>query len=281
MVFECGGLHSKSSTTAESPSSSAILPVAVTRRLARALLHPSRMRWHRELELALLIAVLALAACGGVKENAGADGSTGSGADAGDEPGSDAAPGDDQPAPDAAPPGACRDGVTPLLANGGFEQAEPPPVGALGWVEDPSPATYPEDQIPVEVPEGRRAALIGSAVQSEVRLTQTFQVPETAESLTVSGLTCVQTEETGQTEIDTARLLLLDDSAAVLEELASGSNLDADGCPSGWTRETIEGIEAHAGEALQLQFLGTFSDGQQTSFYFDDVSLDALGPCPE
>jgi hypothetical protein len=255
----------------------------VARWLARPLLHLSRMRWQHELALALPIAVLALAACGGVKENAGADGSTGSEVDAGGEPGSDGLPddGDDQPLPDAAPPGACRDGVTPLLANGGFEQAEPPPVGALGWVEDPSPATYPEDQIPVEVPEGRRAALIGSAVQSEVRLTQTFQVPETAESLTVSGLTCVQTEETGQTEIDTARLLLLDDSAAVLEELASGSNLDADGCPSGWTRETIEGIEAHAGEALQLQFLGTFSDGQQTSFYFDDVSLDALGPCPE
>ena len=259
------------------------MPVAVSRPLARALLHVWRMRWHHELELALSIAVLTLAACGGVKENAGADGSPGSGSDAGVEPGSDAAPGDDddQPLPDAAPPGACRDGVTPLLTNGGFEQAEPPPVGALGWTEDPSPATYPQDQIPVDVPEGRRAALIGSAVQSEVRLTQAFQVPEAAESLSLTGLTCVETEETEQTELDTARILLLDEGATVLEELASGSNLDADGCPSGWTRETIEGIEAHAGEALQLQFLGTFSDGQQTSFYFDDVSLEALGPCPE
>ncbi len=281
MVFECSRLDSKSSTTGESPSSIGILPVAVARRLARALLHLSRMRWHHELELALPIAVLALTACGGVKENAGADGLPGSAVDAGDEPGSDAAPGDDQPAPDAAPPGACQDGVTPLLANGGFEQAEPPPVGALGWTEDPSPATYPEDQIPVEVPEGRRVALIGSAVQSEVRLTQAFQVPEATESLSLTGLTCVETEETEQTELDTAQILLLDDGATVLEELASGSNLDADGCPSGWTRETIEGIEAHAGEALKLQFLGTFSDGQQTSFYFDDVSLEALGPCPE
>lgn len=218
--------------------------------------------------------MLALAACGGVKENAGADGSPGPTVDAGD--------GDEpEPVPDAAPPGACQDGVTPLLANGGFEEAEPPPVGALGWVEDPSPATYPEDQIPVEVPEGRRAALIGSALETAVRLTQTFQVPATAESLSLTGLTCVETEETEQTELDTAQLLLLDDSGTVLEDLASGSNLDADGCPPGWTAEAIEGIEAHAGEALQLQFLGTFSDGQQTSFYFDDVSLVALGPCPE
>jgi len=242
------------------------------------------MRW-RKFELALLIAVLALTACGAVKETAGSDGSPGSEVDAGDEPGSDAGPGDDddqpEPVPDAAPPGACQDGVTPLLANGGFEEAEPPPVGALGWVEDPSPATYPQDQIPVEVPEGRRAALIGSAEQTEVRLTQAFQVPETAESLSLSGLTCVETEETEQTELDTAQLLLLDDSGTVLDELASGSNLDADGCPPGWTPEALEGIEAHAGEALQLQFLGTFSDGKQTSFYFDDVTLEALGPCPE
>jgi hypothetical protein len=242
------------------------------------------MRWRHELELALLIAVLTLSACGAVKENAGADGSPGSEADAGDELGSDAAPGDDdQPesVPDATPPGACKDGVTPLLANGGFEEAEPPPVGALGWVEDPSPATYPQDQIPVEVPEGRRAALIGSAEATEVRLTQEFQVPETAESLSLSGLTCVETEETEQTELDIAELLLLDDSGTVLEVLASGSNLDADGCPPGWTPEALEGIEAHAGEALQLQFLGTFNDGNPTSFYFDDVSLEALGPCPE
>ncbi len=241
------------------------------------------MRWHHEIELALLMTVLALTACGGVKDSAG--GSPGSEVDAGGEPGSDAAPDDDDdqpdPVPDAAPPAACQDGVTPLLANGGFEEAEPPPVGALGWVEDPSPATYPEDQIPVEVPEGRRAALIGSALQTEVRLTQAFQVPETAESLSLGGLTCVETEETEQTELDTAQLLLLDESGTVLEELATGSNLDADGCPPGWTPEALQGIEAHAGEALQLQFLGTFNDGQQTSFYFDDVSLDALGPCPE
>ena len=166
-------------------------------------------------------------------------------------------------------------------SNGGFEGAEPPPVGALGWVEDPSPATYPDDQIPVDVPEGRRAALIGSAAEGQVRLTQPFQVTETAESLSLGGLTCVETEETEQTELDTAQVLLLDDSGTVLEELATGSNLDADGCPSGWTREAIEGIEAHAGEALQLQFLGTFNDSKQTSFYFDDVSLDAIGPCPE
>lgn len=243
------------------------------------------MRWRHELELAFLTAILALAACGAVKENAGADGSPGPQADAGDEPGSDDAPGDDgdqpEPVPDAAPPAACQDGVTPLLANGGFEEAEPPPVGALGWVEDPSPATYPEDQIPVEVPEGRRVALIGSAAQGEVRLTQAFQVPAAAGSLRLGGLTCVETEETAQTELDTAQILLLDESGSVLEDLASGSNLDADGCPSGWTPEAIEDIDAHAGEALQLQFLGTFNDSNQTSFYFDDVSLEALGPCPE
>ena len=234
------------------------------------------MRWSHGLELASL--VLALSACGTVQKNAGADGAPGSEVDAG-EPGSDAAP--DESFPDAAPPGACQDGVTPLLANGGFEEAQPPPVGALGWSEDPSPATYPQDQIPVEVPEGRRAALIGSATAAEVRLTQAFRVPDTAESLSLGGLTCVETEETEQTELDTAQLLLLDDGGTVLEVLASGSNLDADSCPPGWTREVLEGIEAHAGEALQLQFLGAFDDGNQTSFYFDDVSLDALGPCPE
>jgi len=130
LVFECAGLDAecacqdaKSRAAPHHASSRAILPVGAARRLARALLALSRMRWRHELEPALLMGVLALAACGGVKESAGADGSPGSESDAGDEPGDDDA--QPEPVPDAAPPGACQDAVTPLLANGGFEEAEP------------------------------------------------------------------------------------------------------------------------------------------------------------
>jgi hypothetical protein len=241
------------------------------------------MRWRHGLDLGLLILLLGLTACGGVKEDPEDDGSLGSETDAGDEPepGSDAASDEDgAPVPDAASPGECEDDVTPLLANGSFEDAELP-NGAIGWVEDPPPATYPDDQIPVDVPDGLRAALIGSSAAAEVRLTQEVQVPEATESLRLSGLACIETDETEQTEFDTAEVVLLDEGGTVVEQLGFASNLDAEGCPPGWMAVRVDDIAAHAGETLQFQFHGTFDQGNQTSFYFDAVSLEALGPCPE
>lgn len=233
----------------------------------------------------LVALALALIACGGVNEGSDEDGSPGSETDAGSQPGSDGSPdgGSEGPAPvpDAAPATGCRDGVTPLLTNAGFEEAKGPPVGAIGWVEDPSPATYPQGQIPVEVPEGRRAALIGNAAPIEVRLTQPVLVPDATESLRLRYLQCIVTDEQEQTVLDTLQVLLLDEDGDTLEQPQFYTNLDAGDCPDGWTELVVGGIGAHAGEALQFQFLGTFSDGVQTSFYFDAVALDALGPCPE
>jgi hypothetical protein len=243
------------------------------------------MRWRHQLDLALIgVLGLGLTACGGVKENPGVDGSTGSETDAGEEPdpGSDSSPDDDDAGTvsDAAPPGECEDGVTPLLANASFEEAELP-NGALGWVEDPPPATYPDDQIPVEVPDGNRAALIGSAAEAEVRLTQEVQVPDATESLRLSGVACIETDETEEEEFDTVEVVLLDESGNVVEQLGFANNLAEEGCPPGWMPVRVDDIPAHAGETLQFQFHGSFDQGNQTSFYFDAVALDALGPCPE
>lgn len=255
---------------------------------------PTRYRTAEFAALASL-AALALTACGEIStrsdgDDDGSPGSEpGSEIDGGDLPGSEGSPdaspdggGGPLPVADADPPASCQDDVTPLLTNAGFEEAKDPPVGAIGWVEDPSPATFPQGQIPVPVPEGSRAAVIGNAAPIEVRLTQPVSVPDATESLRLTFLSCGETEETEQTELDTVQVVLLDEGGDnILELLPSRSNLDASGCPPGWTEFLIDGIPASAGEELQFQLLGTFSDGNQTSFYFDDVALDALGPCPD
>lgn len=252
---------------------------------------PSDRYWTRESAVLACLAALALGACGGVSANSdddGDDGSPGAESDAGPGPGTDtdgSPDGGSEPTPDAEPPPSqCEDGVTPLLTNAGFEEAKAPPVGAIGWIEDPSPATYPDDQIPVNVPEGNRAALLGSELPMDVRLTQqSIVIPEATESLRLSYTKCIETDEEPGMVFDTLEVLLLDEAGDVVETFTDYDNLDARVCPTAadWDEETFDLGSAHAGEELQFQFHGVFDNGTQTSFYFDAVALDALGPCPE
>jgi hypothetical protein len=231
------------------------------------------------------LAIAALSACGGVSVS-DQDGSPGTGADA-SPPGRDSGgspDGDVEPDPDAQQPGHCEGGVTQLLQNPSFEVASQP-NGAESWIEDPVPETYPDDedppQIPVDTPEGRRTALLGSPATAEKRLTQPVTVPPGTESLRLSFVKCFITERVMQGEFDRLHVLLLDDSGDPLEELATYSNQDAgSSCGLTWTAEQLE-AESYAGENVQLQFFAEFDDFRQTSFYVDGLALDASGPCPE
>jgi hypothetical protein len=230
------------------------------------------------------LAIAALGGCGGVSVS-DQDGSDGSGADA--SPGRDSGGGspDADARPDAQQPGECEGGVTQLLLNPSFEVASQP-NGAESWIEDPVPETYPDDdnppQIPVDTPEGRRTALLGSAKTGEKRLTQPVTVPDGTESLKLSFVKCFVTERVMQEAFDRLHVDLLDESGALVEELATYSNLDAGAsCGLTWSSEELQAESPHTGENLQLQFFAEFDDFRQTSFYVDGLALDATGPCPE
>ncbi|HKE18054.1 MAG TPA: hypothetical protein VKB80_24425, partial [Kofleriaceae bacterium] len=230
------------------------------------------------------LAIAALGGCGGVSVS-DQDGSSGSRSDA--SPGRDSGGGspDSGGQPDAQQPGQCEGGVTQLLLNPSFEVASQP-NGAESWIEDPVPETYPDDdnppQIPVDTPEGRRTALLGSPKTAEKRLTQPVTVPDGTESLELSFVKCFVTERVMQEEFDRLHVLLLDQGGDVVEELATYTNLDAGtSCGLTWSSERLQAQSPHAGESLQLQFFAEFDDFRQTSFYVDGLALDASGPCPE
>lgn len=233
---------------------------------------------------ALAVAAAALAACGQVDVPADPDGTPpGSDIDARPPgPDIDARVVDAAPLPDAPPP-ECREGVTQLLFNGGFEEADQ--GGAFGWVEDAAPGdhlTYPEDQLGgFDVMEGNRAAWMGRAIPSDQRLSQRVTIPDTTTALDVEMLRCFVTLETTKTEeFDVLTIALLDTNGTELEQLARFTNLEIQDTCS-WTEIKLDAAAPHAGEELELEFHVVTDQGSQTSFFLDAVSLNATGPCPD
>jgi hypothetical protein len=220
----------------------------------------------------LCAAVLSLAACGGVEVQPGADGAIEP-----DPP--DASVG----GPDARP-ATCENGVTQLLYNPSFEEAENPD-GAIGWSEQSMEGehlTFPEDQLGgFAVYEGNRAAWLGRAFADDQRLSQTVAVPATTTSLSLSFYRCFTTEEDQEAVYDTLDVSLLDAGGAALgPPLVSYDNLDADDKCS-WELVELDIAAIHAGEEIALQLRADTDGDILTSFFFDAVALTALGPCPD
>lgn len=227
---------------------------------------------------ALLAAVLSTIACGGVEVQPGADGAVGSDPDGAVEPG----------LPDAsidadARPVTCEDGVTQLLYNPSFEEAENPD-GAIGWSEVSDAGehlTFPEDQLGgFAVFDGDRAAWLGRAFEDDQRLSQVVAVPAATTSLTLSFYRCFTTDEDEEDVYDTLDVALLDAGGASLgPPLVSYDNLDA-GATCSWELVELDAGASLAGQEIAVQ-LRANSDGDiQTSFFIDMVELTALGPCP-
>jgi hypothetical protein len=224
-----------------------------------------------------MAAVLALAACGEVSVSP-ADGAPTDDIDAAQ---SDIDGSPDRP--DAQPPGMCVDGVTELLRNAGFEVATQ--EGATGWSEVAVPAehlTFPEDQLGgFTVHEGNRAAWMGRATASDQRLSQVVTVPAGNESLTLSFYKCLVTDEDPGEIFDRMTVSLLDREGDPLEPpLIELTNQQA-GASCSWNLETLEAKDSHANEEVELEFHVVTDNGTATSFFVDDVSLEARGPCPD
>ncbi len=227
------------------------------------------------------LAIAALAACGGVSvpSDDEDDGTTDDGgSDADGAPSPDGSP-DAGDVPDAPPPEACESGTVQLLSNPSFEEAELP-NGAIDWIEDTPPITYPIPQIPF-AHDGNRAAWFGDVQRPEQRLIQPVTIPEGATSLSLEYYTCFVTQEDPGKVFDHVTVSLLDSSGNTLEVLAEYTNKDAapeeTGC-SGFRREQLLAENPHAGQEVRLELFGLNDEAALTSFYFDTLALNATCP---
>ena len=244
---------------------------------------PSIHDWTGHSALLAGLAIATLAACGGVSvpsddEGDGtADGSDGSGSDADGAPSPDGSP-DAGDVPDARPPEACSGGTVQLLANPSFEDAMLP-NGAIDWIEDTPPITYPVPQIPA-AHDGNRAAWFGDTSRLEQRLMQPVIVPDGATSLSLEYFYCFVTQEDEGEVFDTMKVSLLDSSGNPLEVLKEYTNNEAEPEESGcnFRRETLLADNPHAGQEVRLEFFGLNDGAGLTSFYFDTLALDATCP---
>lgn len=222
------------------------------------------------------LALAALAGCGGVSE---------SGPPRDGSPGTDARPGQEtdgstRPPVDAQPPGQCEEGVTQLLANPGFDEANPE-ENAVAWDEVGGFITYPESQLGgFEVHSPTRAAWIGKVGEPDQKLSQTVTVPPMTTSLALSFYFCFATDRSDEMMFDKVTISLLDAGGAPIEVLDTYTNQEA-GSSCSWAPRTRTVDDPHAGEELTLEFHGQSDESTLTSFFFDTLSLDATGPCPE
>lgn len=233
--------------------------------------------------------VAGLVACGNVSVPPAVDG-----APTGDDGGDDDEGGDDDgaddgsgsradagPIPDASPP-TCEDGVTQLLVNPGFEDATQ--EGAIGWSEvslEDEHLTFPEDQLPISLQDGNRAAWLGRPFADDQRLAQRVTVPAGTTALTLSYDFCFITEEQNDDVYDTVTISLLDSGGGQIgPPLLEVSNLDVEGSCF-WDDTTINLDDPHAGEEITLELRAITDGGTLTSFYFDAMALAATAPCPD
>lgn len=235
-------------------------------------------------------ALAGLIACGNVSVPPVVDG-----APAGDDGGDDEGGADDEgaddegsrsdaaPFPDASPP-TCENGITQLLVNPSFEDATQ--AGAIGWSEvslADEHLTFPEDQLPISIQDGNRAAWLGRAFADDQRLSQRVTVPADTTSLTLSYAFCFVTDEDPDAVYDTITVSLLDGAGGQIDPpLLQVSNLDIGaGGACLWDDASIDIQDPHAGEEITVELRAITDNGTLTSFYFDAMSLEATGPCPD
>jgi hypothetical protein len=201
----------------------------------------------------------------------------------------DAAPHIDAPQPidaapmvDAAPPhDACVPLTTELLVNPAFDLS---PVGT-GWTEqnidDADPTITGDDGI-VEQSAPYKAWMGGLTGQDEGKISVTDQVyqdvmvPTGTTSLVLTGYYAVGTAETGSTVYDTANVDLLQTNGSPIEAILAESNATP---TATWTPFSHTFTTNVAGQTVRLRFTSSNDITNETSFYFDTLSLQATH-CP-
>jgi hypothetical protein len=169
----------------------------------------------------------------------------------------------------------CTPQMIELLQNNAFDGA---PEG-VNWTATPINATYPivtsDDGIPEQSPAEK--AWMGGIVSGTDSLYQDIIVPASATSLVLTGYYEVRTSETSTTTIyDRGSLNLTTTTGALLEAVGS---YDSTHPTTAWTALNHTFTSAQAGQTVRLYFTTTNDFSNETSFFFDSLSLQAMA-CP-
>ena len=181
--------------------------------------------------------------------------------------------------PDAAPPGTpdappCTPTWTNLLSNAPFDAGRGPP-----WMESSSGGfelvTNDFGTNPLTAHTPAFAAWMGGFDGANDDLWQQVAVPADATALRVSGVRLIGTADTPSTPFDYLYVRLRNSSGAVIETMATFSNVDE---VATWTAFSANAAAAHAGETVQLLVKATndFFPGTHTNFFVDSLVLEAL-----
>jgi hypothetical protein len=159
---------------------------------------------------------------------------------------------------------------TELIGNGGFEQ------GAT----NPSPWVLTSTHSPLQIINSSAsepphsgtfdAWLDGWGKTTTDTVMQQITIPSASTSATLSFWLHINTAETTKTSVfDTLTVQVRDSTGAVLQTLATFSNLNA---AAGYQQHTYD-LSAYIGKTVQIFFKGAEDFELQTSFVLDDVSL--------
>jgi serine protease len=98
---------------------------------------------------------------------------------------------------------------------------------------------------------------------------QTVSIPAGKSSATLAFYLHIDTQETGSTVYDTLKVQVLNSAGAVVQTLATYSNVNA---ASGYLLKSFN-LNAYIGQTVTISFVGSEDSLYQTSFVLDDITL--------
>ena len=151
------------------------------------------------------------------------------------------------------------------MVNGGFEQ------GATGWSGSTGDISRWTGQPPYE---GAYSAWMGgNAAAITETLYQTVTIPASATKATLKFALHIDTAETATTAIDKFSVQIRSTAGALLQNLATYSNLNSTGNTTPRYQLRTFDVSAFKGQTVRVYFTETENASLQTSFSVDSVSL--------
>ena len=163
-------------------------------------------------------------------------------------------------------PARAQTGCTELLVNGSYEN------GHDGWVEHSSLSYELID--PYYPHTGTKSAWLVANNAEEGWIAQTLPLPASTGGLTLRYWWSVYTEENPGGGFDILHVQLLRVDGTLLSTLATYSNDTAESWL--WNPASAD-LSAYAGQTLQVRFYAQNDVNNPSSFFVDDVSIEA---CP-
>lgn len=154
---------------------------------------------------------------------------------------------------------------TQLINNGGFES------GNTSWTETSSGGYEIVDSSSSSLHHsGSASAWLCGYDNCTDSIYQQITVPSTANTVTLTFWTYVNTQESGSTAYDHFYAQIQSSSGTLLATVKSLSNATA----SGWQQTTFD-LSSYKGKTVRIYFKGTTDYSNPTNFFLDDVSVVA------